>query len=324
MASARRTGTNEQVTTYGNCTRTFTSWPAWELATDTDHVMDDESDVLECHDDAASFADHADIDGSTNDATRFRIVRAASGEGHDGTSNNGVFFRETQGADGETNISENFSQIQDLIFSYQSNSAGTQRSLLMVGPDTKAIACIVFDSFNAGSDVAHGLRFQNTSTVVLCLVENSESQNFEAVGTPRIYNCTSVDAGTSNYHNLGATVVAKNCISATPGVTDFETGTYTGSINNAETGTTDPDNGAGNRLSRIFAFVDAAGNDYHLALSDVGARDFGANLSADSDFDFDDDIDGDLFNIWDIGFDEPGFAEADDIPWFMPMGHISE
>lgn len=306
MPSARRTGANEQVTSYGNGTRTYTTLQAWELATDTDHVSDNESDVLECFDDATSFDDHDDIDGSTNDATRFRIIRAASGEGHDGTSNNGVYFADTSAAAGDTNINETFSQVQDLIFNYQANDAGGEFTLVLTAADTKAIACIIFDSNNAGAGGMSGIRLVGDDSIaVLCLIENIEDTNFNSAtgATVRFYSCTSVDAGTNSYRNAATVVVVKNCIASNAGSDDFEAGTYTGSINNAASDATDPDTGAGNLTDVGFRFVDAGSNDYHLDNTDPGALRGGADLSGDGTFAFDDDIDGDTIGRWPIGFD---------------------
>ena len=50
-------------------------------------------------------------------------------------------------------------------------------------------------------------------------------------------------------------------------------------------------------------FVNAAGDNFHLAVGDDAIGE-GTDLSADGDFAFDDDIDGDTIVTWDIGFDE--------------------
>ena len=48
--------------------------------------------------------------------------------------------------------------------------------------------------------------------------------------------------------------------------------------------------------------MDAAGRDYHLAATDLGAKGFGANLSADPTYPFAVDFDGLTRTVpWDIG-----------------------
>jgi len=56
------------------------------------------SPVLECYDTDASHDDEVSITGGTSSSSFFRMIRAASGEGHDGTSNNGVYFKSTTDA----------------------------------------------------------------------------------------------------------------------------------------------------------------------------------------------------------------------------------
>ncbi len=314
MASARRTGTNEQVATGGNNSRTYDfdagGFGTWEAATDTNHVSDNESDVLECYDDAASFDDSATLDGSTNDATRFRIVRPAAGEGHDGTSNNGFYFLSVANITIAV-VDESFSQLQDLIVTLTNNSSDS-RACAQVGSsgtDAKLIACIAFDGLNSGAGGTRGLRIESPSSaqMVLCLAEDNESDNIVLSGTTiHAYNCVSVDAGSQGFRNSATTAVVKNCLSTGSTSNDFEAGTYTGSDYNSAGDATDPDSGANNRVSQTFSFENAGGNDYHITYSDLGAHDFGQDLSADGVFAFDDDIDGTLWDAWDIGFNEPG------------------
>jgi hypothetical protein len=77
--------------------------------------------------------------------------------------------------------------------------------------------------------------------------------------------------------------------------------------------------GNGNRIYKVFTFVNEEGGDFHLASNDVGARNYGTNLSADANFAFSDDIDGQTRpgeNIWDIGTDEyvSGVPPTDTFP----------
>lgn len=135
-ASSRRTATNENVLKGGGsgetdcggsgCDYDLTNGELsnWEEFTDIDLVSAAQSEVLECYDDAASFDDHDYLDGATTNADYFRIIRPASGQGHDGTENNGVTFATAAKATGYAFlIWEDYSQIQDLIFNFTFNTA---------------------------------------------------------------------------------------------------------------------------------------------------------------------------------------------------------
>jgi hypothetical protein len=112
---------------------------------------------------------------------------------------------------------------------------------------------------------------------------------------------------TSNCDNL---VLAKNIL-LSGNATDYGgsggcnnpiTFTYT-STNLAE-GASGIPAGTGNRYNQTFAFNDSTNKDYHLALTDTAARNYGVNLSADTNFAFSTDIDGNGRGTWDIGADE--------------------
>jgi hypothetical protein len=63
--------------------------------------------------------------------------------------------------------------------------------------------------------------------------------------------------------------------------------------------------GTGNRINQIFTFVDAPNGDLHLDSTDIGALNFGEDLSTDLFLSFTDDIDGETrTGTWDVGADE--------------------
>ena len=133
-------------------------------------------------------------------------------------------------------------------------------------------------------------------------------------GTIYAYNNTVIGDGGAASQSLGfdgsganssAFFVKNNiAIDATDPYSDLATGA--GSNNNvSDTGDAPP---AGARNCEP-AFVNKAGDDYHLSAADPCARDFGADLSADSNLAFVDDIDDETRPTnWDIGADENGAA----------------
>jgi hypothetical protein len=66
--------------------------------------------------------------------------------------------------------------------------------------------------------------------------------------------------------------------------------------------------GAHDRVSQTFTFIDHDGKDFHLSASDTGAKGYGTNLYNDANYPFQTDIDGDDRGgsgaVWDIGADE--------------------
>ena len=135
MASSRRVGSNENITTYGDGTRDETDMDVWEAATDIDLVAAAKSEVLECYDDAANFNDDCALVGATTSSLYARFIRPASGEGHDGTPNNGVYFKYLGTRGATININEPYSSAQDLILEHVRSLASTSNSSShFVGP----------------------------------------------------------------------------------------------------------------------------------------------------------------------------------------------
>jgi len=219
-ATSRRTATNEHISTYGTTcggTCDYTVLATWEEATDIDLVAATQSEVLECYDDAASFDDNDILDGAITDSSYFRIIRPASGQGHDGTPNNGFTFINTTGIE-IIGISENYSQIQDLIGKLNINIASNKFTFTMLGDQNAIIGCIVFDSVNASAtNVAHGIRSAiadpKVQYIINCLAHNCEQDGFglSNTGTAYFYNCTSTNNGRYGFYRANGTANATNC-----------------------------------------------------------------------------------------------------------------
>lgn len=118
------------------------------------------------------------------------------------------------------------------------------------------------------------------------------------------YNCTAIGVSgqfpfVSNATN-GALCI--NCLGEGGDVTFVVGGAYAaGTKNNASSDGSAP--GTSSRTGQTFTFVNAAGDDYHLAASDAGARGFGFTDPGSGLFA--DDIDGvTREGAWDIGADQ--------------------
>ena len=297
MATSRRTGVNEQISTYGagGFGRDYTSLQTWEAATDNDLVTATESEVLECYDDAAEFDDTVNIGGADTNASYHRIIRPAGTigtggwQGHDGTPNNGVHFH-NQSTSGLP-LNEEYASLQDLIYQHTNPDENNTIGLSCGDPNCLLVGLIVIDITSANG-TARGVRLEN-GVAVNCIVMRTDSFGLEFNdGNCYFYNCNSIDNGGRGFSDGGGTGICKNCLSDGNSNDDFEDGgNFASSNNNASSDDTAP--GTSSRINQTFTFVASGSDNYHLTSGDAGARTYGADLSADGVFAFDDDIDGD-------------------------------
>jgi hypothetical protein len=107
----------------------------------------------------------------------------------------------------------------------------------------------------------------------------------------------------------GDSPVAKNCL-ASGNTNGFVNHTLFGaaSANNASSGVNIP--GTNGRINQTFTFLYTAADNFHLRPADQGALGYGANLSDDLTFAFNDDIDGQTITQWSIGFDSIGLGST--------------
>ncbi|MBI5507645.1 MAG: hypothetical protein HY903_02715 [Deltaproteobacteria bacterium] len=131
-----------------------------------------------------------------------------------------------------------------------------------------------------------------------------------AYGSPRVFaynNTVSTCArGISVDTTWGAPVlVAKNNIVQGSTSTDFDGAFAAGSDHNLSDWNTGVTGGANDKANAVVSFVDAAADDFHLAVGDTAAKDAGASAAADLDLYFTTDVDGQpRASAWDIGADE--------------------
>ena len=254
--------------------------------------------VLECYKDSSSYNDYVTIKNATTDSDYFRVIKPASGEGHDGTPGTGVKFSRSAGFL-TIDIQENYAGIYDLEVVHTGTSASAWGAIrIYYANPGRVVGCLLAlpSSTDSTGAALYVIDAASSGIVVNTLAYDSARAGLEVYsGVGRFYNCTAVNS-TYGFRHMGGTAIAKNCI-AENNTTNWD-GTWT------KTTCTDDDG---------VAFVDAANDDYHLAASDTAAKDQGTDLSSDADFAFDDDVDGDTRSgSWDIGFDEYG-------PSFSPL-----
>jgi acid phosphatase family membrane protein YuiD len=126
-------------------------------------------------------------------------------------------------------------------------------------------------------------------------------------GTAYIYSNTVYNCYRGyNLSNNSGTIIAKNDIAQNTGLAGFTGGPVDNSsdYNISDHADAPGTPGSHNKNSTTVSFVDATNKDFHLASADTAARNAGVNLSADTNFAFSTDIDGNGRGTWDIGADE--------------------
>lgn len=309
MSSARRSSLNENLSTFGDDTRDYTALETWANLTEVDLVTAQVSERLVCFNDpTADFEQQVFLENATTSIDYNRIISVNPGDEHNGIPGQGVTFSGAIGGAGHLVALEPFVRFYDLASTFTSNATADRRSFTCrVGSsDCLIVGCLSYDVTNSHVDgTAHGFNSDTSGNIFIdCISINPEGSGFV---TPDVaYNCTSV-GGVSGFIGDGSTV--KNCLANGASTSDFSGTFHEDSFRNASSDGTAP--GGEPEPDKIFTFVDAVNDDYHLDITDTGARNFGVDLSADATFDFDDDIDRDLFNTWDIGFDEPEISMED-------------
>lgn len=315
MASARRTGTNEDISTYG-AGQEYSVLNTWESDTDNDNVAGTVSPWLECL--AGTYDDLMITAGAVNNGIYFRGLRPQPGNFPTGVRDTGPCFYSTTDQN-VFRLNENDFHLQDICGRVTQNST-TGRAVVAANPGTGGTAAlyvvgvIATNSQNAGTGVNLGLISNSVATVSLifvdCLSENNEGEQVRCTHSQPTLICYNVTAigGTHGFNQTLGTVVLKNCLAHGTSTADFN-GTLTCTTCASEDATADDNGGTGNRVNQAFTFANAGANNYHLAGTDAGARTFGTDLSADATFAFDDDIDRQRApKTWSIGFDQLGWA----------------
>jgi len=292
---SRRTGLNEQISTFGDTGfgRDYTSVYTWEDTTDVDLVAARECEVLECYKDAASYAIGGfGFLGATTSHNYFRLVRAVASARHLGVPGTGVKFVPSGywiSQDGEAWLG-----IEDLEFAVAWNSTGDGPSIFFNGtaPYSRLVGLIV-SATNAGTGVASGVASTDgTVNIINCVVHDCEGYGI-AHTLKAVYSCTAVSCGTYGFDVTGGAGYdpeRKNCIGYGCGTVDFRvsTGYESFGTNNLSEDTTAP--GTVNYRNKSLTFEDAANGNYALVLSDIDAINRGISLLTDATFPFNDDI----------------------------------
>ncbi|GAG75097.1 unnamed protein product, partial [marine sediment metagenome] len=204
-----------------------TALQTWEEATDIDLVTATKGEVLDCYD-SQDHDDYDTIDGATTDADYWRLLRSASGEGHDGTPTIGTTFNSTTDAN-LLNISESYTFAQDIIATLTVNTA-TNRSVFITlgGTANGFVGCMAVNASNEGAGELRGFMAQGTNAhIINCLAHNNAGPGFRVhTGGGHLFNCTSDSNATWGFQQSGGTGYVRNCVA-----NNNTSGDYDGNIN---------------------------------------------------------------------------------------------
>lgn len=297
----------------------YSSLAAAEAGEQGDLVSLDRQLDIECY--AMSDTTPVTFDGWTTDATRYVRVFTPASERHDGKWNTSKYRLEIT-ADLVISCFVNHIRFEGLQLLVTSTVAGMVGLRIQASgsSDIRVSNCIIRAALS-GSGAANGVMvFSSNSTVRLknCLIYDIDPAN--NIGM-YVDNSAAVYVYNLTFHNCNygiqtfGPLIAKNCLfkSVTnPASGTFAAGTDYNATDGASIGYTVT--GGGNthdRTSQTFTFINEASDDFHLASGDAGAKDFGVDLSADSNLAFSDDIDGATRSgSWDIGADEVAAAQG--------------
>ncbi len=252
-----------------------------------------------------------DLSGWTTDATHYIRIYTAPEARHTGVAGTGYRLETTSSSSRPIYSSVAHLRIEGLeIYSHSSYNS----HLIYLNPNTVEGVGEIHLSHNLvhgdGVSSASGLlnsSCRGTLKIWNNIIYDVGTPGYTAgiqtgAGTAYIYNNTIVNIISGFAIRNDGKAIVKNNLAEAPG-DDFYGSFYPGSDFNASADNTAP--GFHSRRNQTFTFVNRAGRNFHLASDDVGARNYGLDLSSDSSIAFADDVDGNVRSGgWDIGADE--------------------
>lgn len=260
--------------------------------------------VAECYNDwPATGLSPAEIHDWTVNSSHYIKIYAPAGQRHNGIPKSGAnytgfAFRMMANWDW-MRVRQDYTRIEDVILDDPDGRDGVPLVIYQAG-DCRLDRCIIMAN---GEDCAAlaGMKRGHIRNSLVIGQNGADGLYRDGWSAWNAYNCTIVNCrrGIEDYGDgddgIYKNILIYNC--GTPIYTDAGGGTYEYMATDGASLPT----GTGNRTNQTFAFVDAAGGNYHLRGDDAGAREQGINLSAL----FAKDIDGQVRKgLWDIGADE--------------------
>lgn len=210
--------------TCGSASRDYSTLATAESSTGGDLVTADERRIIEMYDDSVfSYATRFDVAGSTVDATRYRVFRAAAGEEYDPEADTGVRWTYT-GADDACRVDEDFCELHSLKLTFSGTTVS--RSGFDIHSTDNILDAIFATSTTTNTAAQNHIAFEGNTGVGFdrgtfrnCLAVQDGTTD---VGWSRGFNIGSVSTWVRMFncgaYNFGATTVLKG-FSTTTGST---------------------------------------------------------------------------------------------------------
>lgn len=297
-------GTTDALT---GANRAYVSWSVWEAA--RQGVL---TEIEECICETGGTADSTNVafDGWTTTAAFYIDIKTSAGHRHAGIYDTAK-YRHT----GTNTISEEYTRFTGIQF--VTPAVAYQPSLSYPATGVHYVASCIFKGPGSdpgggsyGAIFGEGADRHLTNCLFYDYIGGSNGRAFYGGSAgSTCYNCTFVDCTAGiDWQWAGGGICKNNLFQnvASPLTGTFAAGTdynacTTSTLAGANANYTQTGGPGGHdRVSQTFTLVNEASDDFHLAVSDAGARDFGEDLSGT----FTDDIDGQTRSgTWDIGAD---------------------
>ncbi|MBU4129116.1 DUF2341 domain-containing protein, partial [bacterium] len=296
----------------------------WEADQQRDLVTAQQIEVAECYADWSSgMSGYITIDGWTTSTDYYVKIYTPTSERHAGAWDDNKFWIDTGHRYGFSIISANvkiegiqiynkldYASIYSGIKLNTSSNAGVYINNNIIKDFNNRAAGGIQIAYKAGATnrkayISNNIIYDYKKSGAKGIYIDGDAGNWTVYAyNNTIYNC---DIG---YSRSASTFISKNNIAQD--CTNGFSGTFDSSSSNNLSDLADDASGTGSRNSTTVTFADEDNDDFHLASTDAGARNQGTDLSADTDYAFSTDIDGDTrpYNgLWDIGADEAsGYA----------------
>lgn len=265
--------------------------------------------------------------GHVTDSTRYILVESSVAGRHAGKWTSGAYTLSTTNAHALTIEVDFFSEVGAQIEVTETGGTSPRIGVFCDIAGTGAVVridkCIIRKNSATTNGTCHGVRVNTPLVKFICT--NTLIYDFDqsAAGQARGFDLQSSGGGVVYMYNCGVhscnrgirdtygavssgnfhvkNTWTQDC--ATSGGWESLGSWGSGTSYNLSEGTDAP--GTSSKQSTTISFVNEAGDDFHLAVGDTGAKASGTSLASDTDWSFSDDIDGETRSgTWDIGPDQ--------------------
>ncbi len=282
-----------------------------------DIVSSDEIWHIACYAGQLGAADHAPVvvDGWTTDQDRYIEIftpvtesQVGTSQRHQGVWDDSKYCLDVNSGVDYTNgftLGAPFTKVDGLQIK-RTGTSNTYAAIRLDGAYQELSNSIV------NGDGGYGVMLDGECAKVWNVISYNGNSNFQlhySAGSNYLYNVTAVNGVNGFFNGTYRSFAIKNALASGNSSADFSLtggGALSCDFCASSDDTADDLGGEGNRVGQTFSFANPAGDDFHLAIDDTGAKDFGTDCSADPNLAFSDDIDGESrpFVVWDIGADE--------------------